>query len=153
MLSRLQVQYTIQQHLVGFLLYALPLSLNLNIRSRILKSSNEFKPIQTTTYSTYACIDPFWYNLRFMGRSLTWFLTLRKHFRHLTLACVYFAYPIILNLITLTKEAAQTNCEILLVVSSVLGSSIRFKLRPNISYVIPLIFPTVATGHQTHKSE
>jgi len=62
-----------------------------------------------------------------MGRSLTWFLTLRKHSGYLTLACVYFAYPIIVDLITLITEAAQTNSEILLVASSLLGSNIRFK--------------------------
>ena len=62
-----------------------------------------------------------------MGRSLTWFLTLRKHSGHLTLGCLYFAYPIILDLITLITEAAQTNCVILLVASSLLGSNIGFK--------------------------
>ena len=74
------------------------LSLNLNIRSCMFSSSNEFRPVQTIIYSTYACKDPFWYHLRFIGRSLTWFLTLRKHFGHLIITCVYFPYTIILDL-------------------------------------------------------
>jgi hypothetical protein len=127
------------------------LSKNLNIRSCILKPRTNWRPLQTITYNTYACTDPFWYHLRFMGRSLTWFLTLRKHSGHLTLACVYFAYPIILDLITLKQRQREQTVKFYLWLHLYWAQTFALKRRPKTSYVMAVLFPTVATGLQAHK--